>query len=102
MKDRFSSFSNFYPYYLSEHSKKGTKILHFIGTSLVICFFISFLFTYDAFWLFLCPLFGYGFAWIGHYFIENNKPATFEYPLYSLFGDFVMFWEILSGKIKII
>ena len=102
MKDRFSSFSDFYPYYLLEHSKKGTKILHFLGISLVICFFISFLFTYDPFWLFLCPLFGYGLAWIGHYFIEKNKPATFEYPLYSLFGDFVMFWEILSGKIKII
>ena len=102
MKDRFVSFSDFYPYYLAEHSKKGTKILHFLGTFLVICFFFFFLFTYDYLWLLLCPLFGYGFAWVGHYFIEKNRPATFEHPLYSLFGDFVMFWEILSGKIKII
>ena len=102
MKDRFSSFSKFYPYYLAEHSKKGTKILHFIGTSLVICFLSIFCFTQKISWLLLCPVLGYGFAWTGHYFIENNKPATFRYPLYSLIGDFLMFWQILSGKIKII
>tara|TARA_B100000686_G_scaffold282045_1_gene304183 strand:- start:261 stop:413 length:153 start_codon:yes stop_codon:yes gene_type:complete len=50
----------------------------------------------------MAPIFGYGFAWVGHYFIEKNRPATFQYPLYSLLGDFVMFWQILVGKIKVV
>ena len=49
----------------------------------------------------MLPIFGYGFAWISHFFIEKNKPATFKYPLYSLLGDFIMFFEILTGKIKV-
>ena len=99
--NNFHSFEDFYPYYLSEHSKSGTKILHFIGTALVLFYLFSFLFYYDFIYLFLMPISGYGFAWIGHFFIEKNKPATFNYPLYSLRGDFLMFWHIILGKVKI-
>ena len=97
----FSSFTEFYPYYLSEHSKKGTKILHFIGTFIVIVLFLVFLNTFKIKYLYLMPFMGYGFAWISHYFIEKNKPATFEYPFYSLTGDFLMFWHIITRKIKV-
>jgi hypothetical protein len=42
---------------------------------------------------------GYGLAWVGHFFIEKNRPATFKHPLYSLLGDFVMFKDILVRRI---
>ena len=97
----FNSFSEFYKFYLSEHSKAGTKIFHFIGTALVFVSLFLYFYTYDSLYLFLAPLMGYGFAWFSHIFIEKNTPATFKYPLYSLKADFVMFFHILTGKIKI-
>tara|TARA_Y100001970_G_C14249091_1_gene870446 strand:+ start:3185 stop:3496 length:312 start_codon:yes stop_codon:yes gene_type:complete len=101
LKNKFDSFIEFYPYYLSEHSKSGTKILHFIGTLLVIIYLILFLLYLNFKYLFLIPLSGYSFAWFSHFFIEKNKPATFKYPIYSLRGDFLMFWHIIIGKVKI-
>ena len=100
-KNSFDSFKDFYPYYLSEHSKSGTKILHFIGTALVIFYLMMFFLNYDFIYLFLMPLSGYGFAWISHIYIEKNKPATFKYPVYSLRGDFLMFWHIIRAKVKV-
>ena len=97
----FDSFSDFYQFYLSEHSKAGTKLFHFIGTALVFLFLFLYSYTYNTTYLFLAPLMGYGFAWISHFFIEKNTPATFKFPIYSLRADFVMFFEILVGKIKI-
>ena len=63
--------------------------------------FSFFIITLNYLYLFLLPIFGYGFAWISHFLIEKNKPATFKYPFYSLLGDFKMFFEILTGKIKL-
>jgi len=97
----YNSFIQFYPYYLLEHSKPGTKFFHFIGTSLVIINLIMFFIYIDFIYLILAPITGYGFAWFSHFFIEKNKPATFKYPIYSLRGDFLMFWHILIGKVKI-
>jgi hypothetical protein len=51
--------------------------------------------------LFSLPVIGYGFAWIGHFIFEKNRPATFKYPLYSLMGDFKMFWDVVTGKISL-
>lgn len=98
--ERFQSFSDFYPYYLEEHSNTTCRRLHFIGSTLVLaCLFYAISFKAWSF-LILIPVIGYGFAWIGHFFFEHNKPATFKYPLYSLMGDWVMFKDILTGKIK--
>ncbi|MBV67509.1 MAG: hypothetical protein CMG26_04055 [Candidatus Marinimicrobia bacterium] len=97
----FNSFSDFYIYYLKEHENPFTKIFHFIGTIFVFILLYLFIVTLNYFYLLLLPVFGYGFAWISHFFIEKNKPATFKYPFYSLVGDFRMFFEILSGKIKL-
>ena len=95
---RFSSFSEFYPFYLSEHKTKWCRRLHVIGSASVILAFSVFLLSMD--WVFLAamPVLGYGFAWSGHFFFEKNEPATFKYPLYSLMGDWVMFGETLSGR----
>ncbi|GGU80220.1 membrane protein [Pseudomonas laurentiana] len=95
----FGSFSEFYPYYLGEHSNPTCRRLHFVGTSLVIA--LSAYTVASANWALLLtlPVAGYGFAWIGHFFFEKNRPATFDYPLYSLIGDFAMYRDMLRGKI---
>jgi hypothetical protein len=97
---RFDSFNDFYPYYLTEHKHRTSRRLHFTGTFLVILIFIAALVTGYYVLFFILPLVGYSFAWIGHFFFEKNKPATFRYPLYSLLGDFRMFRDMLTGRIK--
>lgn len=97
----FTSFSDFYPYYLQEHQNPTCKLLHFIGSWLVLGVIASAILTTQWLLLWLIPVIGYGFAWIGHFFYEKNKPATFKHPFYSLLGDWVMFKDILVGKIKL-
>ena len=99
--ERYKSFKDFYPYYISEHDHKYTKLMHFIGTSISIYFLIKFILSFNFLFILYALLAGYGFAWIGHFFIEKNKPATFKYPFYSLIGDCKMYLEILQGKHKI-
>jgi hypothetical protein len=96
----YKTFNQFYPYYLTEHSDTLNRTLHFCGTSLLLISLCIGIFTQSWIWFALIPVLGYGFAWVGHFFIEKNKPATFTYPLYSLAGDFVMFWQLLTNKIK--
>lgn len=97
---KFKSFADFYTYYLQEHKNLMCRRLHFIGTSFVIAAAASFFLTGDPILLLVLPVAGYGFAWYGHFVYEKNKPASFKFPLYSLMGDFKMFWDILSGKLK--
>ena len=99
MASHYASFAEFYPYYLSEHANRTCRRMHFVGTSLVIgCVSAAFA-TGNYGWLAAAPVAGYGFAWIGHLFFEHNRPATFSHPLYSLRGDFVMYRDILIGRI---
>lgn len=98
---RYASFRAFYPFYLSEHSDRNCRRLHFIGSTLVLATIGAALASRDARWLWLAPLFGYGFAWVGHFVFEKNRPATFKQPLYSLAGDWVMYWDILRGRVKL-
>ncbi|TVR81072.1 MAG: DUF962 domain-containing protein [Chitinophagaceae bacterium] len=96
---KYKSFWEFYPYYLTEHSDSVCRELHFTGTLLFFVLLFS-AFIFSNYWLLiLLPFVGYGFAWVGHFFFEKNKPATFTYPLYSLGSDFVMFWHTLNGQI---
>jgi len=97
----YASFREFYPFYLSEHRNRTCRRLHFVGTLLVLATVAAALLTHDARWLWLAPLFGYGFAWIGHYAFEKNRPATFKHPLYSFIGDWVMFADVLRGRVSI-
>jgi hypothetical protein len=96
---KFSSFSEFYPYYLSEHANLTCRRLHFVGSTLVLLVLAYAFATKNWAWLWLLPIIGYGFAWVGHFFFEKNKPATFKYPLYSLMGDWVMYKDILTRRI---
>ncbi len=97
---KFKTFEDFYPFYLGEHSNLQNRRLHFIGTSFVIVLIFAIFFTGNWWLLWLVPLMGYGFAWYGHFIVEKNRPATFKHPIYSLMGDFRMFWDILTGKIQ--
>lgn len=96
---RLKSFREFWPYYLREHARPQTRVLHYIGTTLVVGIAIAALFT-RMWWLFaVLPVAGYGFAWVAHFFVEHNRPATFTYPLWSLASDFRMWWFWLTGRL---
>jgi len=96
---RFASFREFYPYYLAEHGNRTCRRLHFVGSSLVLGCLLMLVRSANPIWLVAALFCGYGFAWAGHFFFEKNKPATFKYPFYSLAGDFVMYKDMLTGKI---
>ena len=96
----FKNFQEFYPYYLKQHMNPMCQRLHFVGTCLTIMMLITFFATGDWPLLVLTPVVGYGVAWVGHYAFEKNRPLTFKHPIYSLMADFVLFWQILTGKIK--
>jgi hypothetical protein len=97
---RYTTFREFYPFYLSEHSNQTSRRLHFVGSTLVLACLVLLFVTGNAWWILSALIAGYGFAWIGHFFFEKNRPATFRQPLYSLLGDWVMFKDILTGRIK--
>ncbi|HXN15543.1 MAG TPA: DUF962 domain-containing protein [Usitatibacter sp.] len=99
MDARFASFRDFYPFYLSEHRNASCRKLHFAGTTLVVALIATALATSTWWPLALVPVAGYGFAWWGHFAFEKNRPATFKHPWYSLLGDWVMYWQLLTGRI---
>ncbi|SEK33612.1 hypothetical protein SAMN05216262_101102 [Colwellia chukchiensis] len=101
MTKPYQHFKDFYPFYLSQHQNKTCRRLHFIGSSLIIVMLVYIIINTAWLLLWTLPVIGYGFAWLGHFYFEKNKPATFRYPLYSLLGDWVMFKDILLGKIKL-
>jgi hypothetical protein len=100
MSKRFNSFSEFYPYYLQEHADPTCRRLHFIGTWLVLLIALAAAWLREPWLLLLLPVVGYGFAWAGHFFFEHNRPATFSHPWYSLAGDWVMWKDVLTGRIR--
>lgn len=99
--DRFSSFAEFYPFYLNEHRHPVCRRLHFVGSTLVLACIWQLVWTGALVWVLYGLLCGYGFAWVGHFFFEKNRPATFRYPLYSFIGDWAMYRDIWLGRIKL-
>lgn len=98
--ERFQSFREFYPFYLGEHLDPTCRTLHFVGSTLVLGLIAAAFITGKLILLAAIPLAGYGFAWIGHFVFEKNKPATFKYPLWSFMGDWVMYWQLLTRQIS--
>ena len=96
---RFASFREFYPFYLSEHRNTVSRRLHFIGSCGVLLLVAWSIHRGNAWWLLAALFCGYGFAWVGHFFFEKNRPATFKYPFYSFIGDWAMYRDILRGRI---
>ena len=98
MKEDYKSLDDFYPFYLSQHANRTCRRLHFIGTLLAFLQLIrTILFAFNLANLLLVFVIGYGFAWIGHFFFENNRPATFKWPWLSFQGDMRLFKEIATG-----
>ncbi|WLD91779.1 DUF962 domain-containing protein [Alkalihalobacillus sp. AL-G] len=95
----FNSFTQFWPFYLQQHAKPATRGWHFVGTSFVFICIITAIGTMNYWYIALAPVIAYSFAWISHFFIEGNKPATFGHPLWALRADFQMFGFMLSGKL---
>jgi hypothetical protein len=97
---RIQSFDEFWPYYLGEHRHPGTKALHFIGTTAALTLIVLALLLRSWSFAVASLLSGYGFAWIGHFFVEKNRPATFQYPLWSFAADWKMWGFLLTGRMK--
>lgn len=96
---RFETFEAFFPFYLGEHSSKLNRWMHFVGTTSGVLILLNALLTgayLSALW---APVAGYGMAWIGHFFVEKNKPASFQYPLWSFMGDFKMYYWMVTGRV---
>jgi hypothetical protein len=99
MDKKYRTFREFYPFYLSQHAHPVCRSLHFIGSGVALAMLAAALSTGNAWWLTGVPLAGYSFAWVGHFFFEHNRPATFTYPVFSLAGDWLMFYQMLTGRI---
>jgi hypothetical protein len=99
MERKYNTLKDFYPYYLTEHSDPTCRMLHYVGTTLILGVLVWFI--VDPVWwkLLLIPVVGYFFAWVGHFVFEKNKPATFQYPLYSLASDFIMYFHFVTGQV---
>src|SRR3954451_24232290 len=98
---QFATFAEFYPFYLSEHRHPTCRRLHFTGTLLVFTFLLVAVLTANPWWLLAMPISGYSLAWVGHFFFETNRPGTFSHPFYSFAADFVLFRDILTGRIRL-
>ena len=96
---RFASFAEFYPFYHGEHANRTCRRLHFVGTTLVIACLATLALTRNPWWIAAALACGYGFAWVGHFVFERNRPATFRHPVYSFIGDWVMYRDVLIGRI---
>lgn len=99
-KTEFNSMDEFYPFYLSEHADRINRRFHFIGTSLGLASVVAALVTLNAWWLLAGVVAGYANAWVGHFFFEKNKPATFDYPVRSYLADWIMYKDMLTGKLS--
>jgi len=98
--EKFRSFQKFYPFYLSQHQHPACRALHVLGSSAVLITFVFALISRNYWPLLSLPVLGYAPAWIGHFFFEKNRPATFQYPLYSLIGDWVMWKDFFMKKFR--
>ena len=96
--ERLKTFEEFWPFYVSQHSLPTTRALHFAGTTMVVGALAIAVARLSPMWVLAALVLGYGPAWIGHFFFEKNRPATFTYPFWSLRGDFRMYRLMLTGK----
>ncbi|MHB9878970.1 Mpo1-like protein [Pacificimonas sp. ICDLI1SI03] len=100
MLREYKTFGEFWPFYLREHSRPRTRALHYFGTSLVVILAVAAVATGTWWLLITLPLAGYFFAWIAHFGVEKNRPATFTYPLWSIYADFRMWALWLTGRLR--
>ena len=96
--ERLRNFADFYPFYLGEHRNATCRRLHFVGTSVAAVLLIAAVVTQHWWLVGLAFVEAYACAWVGHFFFEHNRPATFKYPLFSFMGDWRLWWDVLRRK----
>ncbi|UJF23400.1 DUF962 domain-containing protein [Shewanella sp. OMA3-2] len=96
MSKQYKTFKEFYPFYLTQHQDLVCRRLHYLGSTIIVVLLINTFINQQWWQLVWLPVIGYGFAWLGHFLFEQNRPATFTYPLYSLLGDWVMYGQMLK------
>lgn len=94
----FRTFEEFWPYYLGEHSNPTNRWLHFVGTTAFLSLVVATILQGNPMMVLLWPVAGYGPAWVGHFLVEKNRPATFQHPIWSLMGDFRMYGRMWRGR----
>ncbi|MDL2355144.1 MAG: DUF962 domain-containing protein [Pseudomonadota bacterium] len=99
MNARIASFAEFYPFYLTQHADRICRRTHFIGSTGALAGLALLIATHNPWWLLAALVMGYGGAWVGHFFFEHNRPASFAQPLYSFRADWIMYWQMLTGKL---
>lgn len=99
MSERIQTFEEFWPYYLGEHREPVCRVLHFVGTTCAVATVVTAALTLNPLLVPVALVSGYGPAWVGHFFVEKNRPATFKYPLWSLLADFKMWGRMLRGQL---
>jgi len=97
---RLATFSEFYPYYLTQHANRMCRRTHFIGSTLAVGAIVQAITSANPWWILVALVAGYGGAWIGHFYFEKNRPASFTQPLFSFMGDWKMWWQMLTGKLS--
>ena len=100
MADRFSSYEDFFLFYLTQHSDGRNRALHAVGTVSSLLFVGATIYMHHAWYALLWPVIAYSFAWTGHFLIEHNKPATFGHPFWSFISDFRMVYLMLTGQLN--
>ncbi|WP_426177343.1 Mpo1-like protein [Massilia sp. TWR1-2-2] len=100
MAARIATFAEFYPFYLTQHADRMCRRTHFIGSSLALIALAMLVVTGSPWWILAALVAGYGGAWIGHFVFEKNMPASFAQPLFSLRADWIMYWQMLTGKLS--
>ena len=93
-----NKYSEFWDFYIQEHSKPLTRLLHFAGTTLGLILLVSVVWIGRWYYFPVFFVVGYAFAWFAHFVIEKNRPATFKYPFWSLISDFKMIWYMATGR----
>jgi hypothetical protein len=97
--EKYETIKEFWPYYLSEHANGTNRLLHFVGSCIGLAFALAAIVYLEPLYLLPALVSGYAFAWIGHFVIEKNRPATFTYPFKSFACDWIMWWYTLTGQI---
>ena len=100
MAKQYQTFKDFYPFYLSQHQNSVCRCLHYVGSTIALLMAVYGIVNSTYLFILLGVLVGYAFAWVGHFFFEHNKPATFEYPWYSFIGDWKMLLDAIKGRIS--